>query len=66
MKLLKFVQIRISFQVNSIFTERGAKMIQNYCMQQNVVEWRDSVRFAMARFILETDHPSGTNLGKER
>ena len=37
MILLKFVKIRISFQVNSQLTERREKLLRN-CMQQNVVE----------------------------
>ena len=39
MILLKFVKIRISFQVKSQLTERREKLMRN-CMQQNVVDWR--------------------------
>ena len=72
MKLLKFDKIRIPFQVNSKLTERGENLLRNYCMQQNVVEWRDSVRFAISEFVshyrvpvtsalVVTDHPKMTD-----
>ena len=63
--LKTFIIPKLTYRASIIHYSKDTLKQCNKILYDFVWNGRDKVK-RMARFILETDHPSGTNLGKER